>query len=273
MFTSHPFRALGPALIAILLLLAVACAPAEPQPLTVLPTATPQTVQPVADTAGISSASSTTTDDAITATATPAEEVTVTQPTNTPQPEPTDATTATPLPIPTATPTPDTTTRDLYRFDSAETAGRWAIVNDSVMGGISQSTLALSEEGHVIFFGNLSLENNGGFASARSAVTEYGLVDETGMRLTARGDGRSYKLQIYTLDEPRVTYEASFTPTTGTWQTIDLPFDQFEPTIRGRVLSDVAPIDPARIAGVGMTIRDYQNGPFQLELASIEAYR
>jgi len=43
----------------------------------------------------------------------------------------------------------------------------WNIVNDDVMGGISTSYLSVSDEKKLIFNGNLSLENNGGFASSR----------------------------------------------------------------------------------------------------------
>ena len=43
----------------------------------------------------------------------------------------------------------------------------WSIVNDDVMGGISTSYLSVSDEKKLIFNGNLSLENNGGFASSR----------------------------------------------------------------------------------------------------------
>ena len=40
----------------------------------------------------------------------------------------------------------------------------WNIVNDDVMGGISTSTMSLNKEKNLLFKGNLSLENNGGFA-------------------------------------------------------------------------------------------------------------
>ena len=43
----------------------------------------------------------------------------------------------------------------------------WRIVNDDVMGGVSSSTLYLNEEQNLVFSGNLSMENNGGFASSR----------------------------------------------------------------------------------------------------------
>ena len=55
----------------------------------------------------------------------------------------------------------------LIDFSNASAAG-WQIVNDSVMGGISRSTLQLHEDGYALFSGTVSLENNGGFASVRT---------------------------------------------------------------------------------------------------------
>ena len=49
---------------------------------------------------------------------------------------------------------------------------RWQVVNDSVMGGISTSEVVEKRAGAVSFRGELSLENNGGFTSARYYVTE-----------------------------------------------------------------------------------------------------
>ena len=46
----------------------------------------------------------------------------------------------------------------------------WNIVNDDVMGGISTSTMSLNKEKNLLFKGNLSLENNGGFASSRLSL-------------------------------------------------------------------------------------------------------
>jgi len=43
------------------------------------------------------------------------------------------------------------------------------IVNDGVMGGVSQSGLRHDPQG-MIFEGQVSLENNGGFASMRSPL-------------------------------------------------------------------------------------------------------
>ena len=56
---------------------------------------------------------------------------------------------------------------DLVNPDKNIGVENWGIVNDDVMGGISKSTLSLSNENNLVFNGYLSLENNGGFASSR----------------------------------------------------------------------------------------------------------
>ena len=43
----------------------------------------------------------------------------------------------------------------------------WLVVNDNVMGGVSESNIRFSENNTLIFQGRVSIENNGGFASFR----------------------------------------------------------------------------------------------------------
>lgn len=160
----------------------------------------------------------------------------------------------------------------LFRFDSVENAGRWGIVNDSVMGGISESGLALLEEDALLFTGNVSLENNGGFASMRSAPTSFGISNKEGIRLIVRGDGNTYRLRLYASRRSGVAYEAPFATMAGEWQTVLLPFTDFTPTIRGRVLADYPALDPTNIDVLGIMIRDDQEGEFVLSVGSIEAY-
>lgn len=47
----------------------------------------------------------------------------------------------------------------------------WRSVNDGVMGGLSAGGMEQSDEG-LKFVGRLSLENNGGFSSARRLVEQ-----------------------------------------------------------------------------------------------------
>ena len=98
------------------------------------------------------------------------------------------------------------------------------IVNDSVMGGVSQS--GLREDAHGMFFeGQVSLENNGGFASMRSSVRfPHGTLL---IELLAKGDGKRYKLVLRTELAPRVTYVADFIAE-STWQSYQFHLNQFK---------------------------------------------
>ncbi|MBM4058506.1 MAG: hypothetical protein FJ275_09770, partial [Planctomycetes bacterium] len=55
--------------------------------------------------------------------------------------------------------------RTLLDFPGPEAARQWQAVNDGVMGGVSDGRFRITDEGTLQFFGTLSLENNGGFAS------------------------------------------------------------------------------------------------------------
>ena len=70
------------------------------------------------------------------------------------------------------------------------------------MGGISQSRIELSQTATGIFSGQLSLENNGGFASIRRRANDYNLDDCNGVIiLKFKGDGRSYQFRAKTDDQ------------------------------------------------------------------------
>jgi len=116
------------------------------------------------------------------------------------------------------------------------------------------------------------LENNGGFASVRSAPLRENLTGLTAFVLRVRGDGRSYKFSVRTgagFDTP--LYQLAFTTKRGEWEEHRLPFKDFVPTFRGRILTDVPPLNPAKVTSVGFLISDKQEGPFKLEVAWIKA--
>ena len=76
----------------------------------------------------------------------------------------------------------------LIDFSGRELA--WYTVNDNVMGGVSNSLVVVNTElQRLSFTGDVSLENNGGFASTRSQWTNYNLGTFDGIALRVRGDG------------------------------------------------------------------------------------
>ena len=75
----------------------------------------------------------------------------------------------------------------LFDFTGADAAKEWQSVNDGVMGGVSEGKFKITEKKTMEFFGTLSLENNGGFASVRTKAKKLGL--EKGDTLVAKVKG------------------------------------------------------------------------------------
>lgn len=161
----------------------------------------------------------------------------------------------------------------LFDFSNPAEAAPWIIVNDGVMGGISQSRLRLNEDSTATFSGKVSLENNGGFASVRTRPQDYGLEGYAGMVIRVKGDGNTYSFRLRTdANFDGIAYQTKFETAAGEWQEITLPFADFEPTFRGRTLRNVAPLNPKDIRQIGFLISDKQAGGFELVIDWIKAY-
>ena len=164
------------------------------------------------------------------------------------------------------------TNKTLFDFQTATNHPAWQIGNDDVMGGVSTSRFQRLTNGGAVFSGVVSLENNGGFASVRSQPVRADLTGCDSFLLRIRGDGRCYKFSARTeagIDTP--LYQLAFTTKRGEWEEHRLAFSDFVPTFRGRVLTDVPPLNPARVNSVGFLISDKQAGPFRLEIGWIKA--
>jgi NADH dehydrogenase [ubiquinone] 1 alpha subcomplex assembly factor 1 len=141
-------------------------------------------------------------------------------------------------------------------------------VNDPVMGGRSTSGLEWAG-GAAVFAGDLSLENNGGFASFRVRVQEGRLAGATLLMARVRGDGRRYQLRVRPGGRfDGVSYQAEFVAS-AEWTTVSLPVDGFEPTFRGFRPPGAGALDPAKVREVGIMLADKKEGPFRLEIAWI----
>ena len=141
------------------------------------------------------------------------------------------------------------------------------------MGGLSSSGLKQSSNETAIFSGNVSLENNGGFASVRAYLRNIDLTNHSGIIIRVKGDGKDYNFRIRTDSRfDGASYSLKFKTESEKWIEIKLPFSKFVPTFRGRILRNVKPIDPEEIRQIGILISDYQAGGFQLEIDWIKAY-
>ena len=161
--------------------------------------------------------------------------------------------------------------RPLATFESDECLEAWTSVNDGVMGGVSKGGFSRSEQGTLIFKGELSLENNGGFSSIRMKPTELNLSGMSALVVKAKGDGRTYWLELRVANQMAASSYRAYLPTTAAeWKEIRVPLADFKLQAFGRELP-IKALDPAAVASVGFTLADKKAGAFELEIESVKA--
>lgn len=154
------------------------------------------------------------------------------------------------------------------RFDELET-NHWIVVNDTVMGGQSSSRFYYENEVG-IFAGNVSLENNGGFASVRRLIAPEFRTGSI-IRLTLKGDGRNYQFRLKTHQlYEGAAYVTEFTTQAGQWQSVQLTESDFTPRFRGRFIAGAPSLKFSDAKQVGLLIGDKRQGTFKLEIQAIE---
>ena len=163
---------------------------------------------------------------------------------------------------------------NLFDFAGADSAKEWQTVNDGVMGGVSEGKFEITDLKTLKFYGTLSLENNGGFASVRTKAKRLGLKNGDSLIVRVKGDGREYSLNLY-VNKPLVafSYRATVPTKKGEWVEVRVPLDKFEATSFGRVVKDAGAVKPAEVNAVGFLLGDKKAGPFTLEVDWIKVVR
>ena len=159
----------------------------------------------------------------------------------------------------------------LFDFEGDGSLAPWQVVNDSVMGGLSTSRFQTSPDKAAIFSGAVSLENNGGFASVRSAPLRQIPEDCDAFKIRVRGDGQRYSFNIRKGSGFRApSYQCSFKTQPGEWREITLAFKDFTPKWRGRTLRGQPPLNLSKGDSLGFIIANKKAGRFKLEIATIK---
>jgi monofunctional biosynthetic peptidoglycan transglycosylase len=164
--------------------------------------------------------------------------------------------------------------QSITEFDGKD-GMEWQVVNDGVMGGLSEGKLTQSAAGTMIFSGMLSLENNGGFSTFRSGDLKLDLSGDLGLLLRVKGDGRTYQARLATdalFRGMEVSFAADFATQKGEWIEVKVPFASFKGSFRGLDLPKEK-LEPAKVRRVSILLGDKKQGPFELEIDSIQTYR
>jgi monofunctional biosynthetic peptidoglycan transglycosylase len=155
----------------------------------------------------------------------------------------------------------------LLDFVGPDAAQKWQSVNDGVMGGVSEGRFKITTDKTMEFSGRLSLENNGGFASVRTKLTNFDIHSGDTLVVRVKGDGREYVLNLYTKSRRMAfSYRAPLPTTRDEWTEVSVPLDEFIPTSFGNRVQGMGPVEPDQINSLGFMLSDKKPGPFKLEV-------
>ena len=162
----------------------------------------------------------------------------------------------------------------LVDFNNANEVAAWTTVNDPVMGGRSTSAITFGDGG-LTFSGTISLENNGGFASARGPENpDIGrkAAGATSLLIRAVGDGKTYVVRVGVGGQPW-SYIQRFTTQAAVERTYTLPIAGFQAVGMRLDPAPNAPqaLDPSAISRISVYILDKQQGPFEITINGIDA--
>lgn len=175
-------------------------------------------------------------------------------------------------PITPSTAVTTTTGGPVFDFSTAGSDDGWRVTNDTVMGGVSSGELTWAD-GVLVFTGELSLANGGGFASIRSPeIAPQRSLDwasRTGLRVQLDGDGRTWTVELRT-DNDQGGWISTVPTSSGGPTDVELPWTSFVPVTRflePRATNE--PLDPASVVSLALYLVDGVEGPFRIGVRSI----
>ena len=156
----------------------------------------------------------------------------------------------------------------IYDFNKNASANDWKIVDDVVMGGQSSGQFSIDADGHGVFEGTVSLENNGGFSSVRHQFGKITVTKSSKVFIRLKGDGKDYQFRIKDRNDNYFSYITTF-KTSGEWQTIEIKLADLYPSFRGQKLN-LPNFESDSFEEIVFLIGNKKNESFKLVLDKVE---
>lgn len=155
----------------------------------------------------------------------------------------------------------------IFDFKTNSDISDWQIVDDVVMGGKSNGNFLLNEDGNGLFYGSVSLKNNGGFSSVRHQFLSKNIKTATKIKVRLKGDGNSYQLRIKKNKSDYYSYVATF-KTSNVWETIEVKLSEMQPRFRGQSL-EMPNFCSETIEEIAFLIGNKKEQDFKLEIKKV----
>jgi monofunctional biosynthetic peptidoglycan transglycosylase len=159
------------------------------------------------------------------------------------------------------------TTSQKIDFGKGKDGRSWLVVNDGVMGGLSEGNAQLTDNS-ILFQGNVSLDNNGGFSSLRSQFSNKKLEQYKEVKIRYRSSGISLAMTLSVSRRWYVpNYKTSLAGTEGEWKTVTLPLKDFRKHYIGRPMNETLNKDAQEsVMRFGFITDEKKYGSFEFEI-------
>ena len=156
----------------------------------------------------------------------------------------------------------------IFDFNHTAPVNDWVVVDDVVMGGRSTGQFKIDSEGHGVYSGNVSLENNGGFSSLRYQFEKIRTHENSKIVIRLKGDGKQYQFRVKSNRNTYYSYTTTF-KTSGDWENIIIDLKDMYPSFRGRTLN-MPHFNENSIEELVFLIGNKKNESFELVLDRID---
>ncbi|MFY0592027.1 CIA30 family protein [Roseivirga sp.] len=159
----------------------------------------------------------------------------------------------------------------VFDFGKGKSGENWAVVNDGVMGGLSNGKAVLTDDS-MVFSGTVSLENNGGFTSLRAPYARYDLSVYDQVEIKYKSSGLDCALNVYQYQRFwRPNFKMPIASSNDEWKTISININELKEyrmgRVTGRTMSEGAAKNTIRL---GFITDSKKEGSFKLEVAYIK---
>lgn len=163
--------------------------------------------------------------------------------------------------------------QDTYKIDFGATkkGNSWSVVNDGVMGGLSRGSMKLTENS-ILFRGDISLDNNGGFSSLRRSFSEFDISNFNDIQIRYRSTGISLALTFAVSRRWYVpNYKVSLDGTSSKWKTTTIKLTDFKKHYIGKAMNEQLEKEALKeIIRIGLITDEKKYGSFEFEVDYIK---
>lgn len=148
------------------------------------------------------------------------------------------------------------------------TAGQnWSVTNDGVMGGLSKGQAYLSDSS-VVFQGEVSLENNGGFSSLRSPYQRFNLSNYKEVEIKSRSSGLPFSITFSKSQRFWIpNYKYFLTANNDEWMIHTFSLSELEEFRMGDSMNEtISSKDIENLIGISFFNEGKKEGKFTLEV-------